>query len=112
MYYYTELTSYSYLICFVQSVPRNPVDMNAYQNKKTLAQGMMDLVLLSANASQLRTVFETEGSHRYYYYGLVMIGISIVLQVIAKYTISFSRSFLLYGASQSVNEITAVTSTV
>ncbi|CAK9832261.1 NijA [Anthophora retusa] len=60
-----------------ESIP----DVNIYQHKKTLAQGMMDLALLSANANQLRYVLQTDGGHPYYYPSLVMIGASLFLQI-------------------------------
>ncbi|XP_026833518.1 ninjurin-1 isoform X2 [Drosophila erecta] len=56
-------------------------DVNAYQHKKTLAQGMMDLALLSANANQLRYVLETRSEHRYFYPSLLFISLSIIFQV-------------------------------
>ncbi|XP_029040429.1 ninjurin-A-like [Osmia bicornis bicornis] len=56
-------------------------DVNLYQHKKTLAQGMMDLALLSANANQLRYVLQTDGGHPYYYPSLVMIAASLLLQI-------------------------------
>ncbi|KAL1490558.1 hypothetical protein ABEB36_013232 [Hypothenemus hampei] len=56
-------------------------DLNLYQHKKTLAQGMMDLALFSANANQLRYVLETFKNHPYYYPSLVLISISLILQV-------------------------------
>uniref|UniRef100_A0A1I8MTM2 Ninjurin n=1 Tax=Musca domestica TaxID=7370 RepID=A0A1I8MTM2_MUSDO len=56
-------------------------DVNAYQHKKTLAQGMMDLALLSANANQLRYVLESYDRHPYYYPSLVFISLSIIFQI-------------------------------
>lgn len=56
-------------------------DVNVYQHKKTLAQGMMDLALLSANANQLRYVLESYNRHPYYYASLTFISVSIILQV-------------------------------
>ncbi|XP_075161264.1 ninjurin-A-like isoform X2 [Haematobia irritans] len=56
-------------------------DVNAYQHKKTLAQGMMDLALLSANANQLRYVLESYTRHPYYYPSLVFISLSIIFQI-------------------------------
>ncbi|XP_050666976.1 ninjurin-A-like isoform X2 [Leptidea sinapis] len=61
--------------------PGSIPDVNTYQQKKNLAQGMMDLALLSANANQLRYVIESASSHRYYYPSLTFIGLSIVLQI-------------------------------
>ncbi|KAI4465137.1 ninjurin-related [Holotrichia oblita] len=55
-------------------------DVNTYQNKKTVAQGMMDLALFSANANQLRYVVESI-NHPYYYSGIVLITISLIFQV-------------------------------
>lgn len=56
--------------------------MNVYQQKKTIAQGMMDLALLSANANQFRYVLQSSGRHPYFYPSLIMIGLSLVLQVV------------------------------
>jgi len=63
---------------FQESAP----DINAYQHKKTVAQGMMDIALLSANANQLRYVLEIGKTHPYYYQSIALISISIILQVI------------------------------
>lgn len=56
-------------------------DVNVYQHKKTLAQGMMDLALLSANANQMRYVLQTDGRHPYFYPSLTMISMSLFLQI-------------------------------
>ena len=56
-------------------------DVNAYQHKKTLAQGMMDLALLTANANQLRYVLESYRRHPYFYPSLIFISLSIIFQV-------------------------------
>ncbi|XP_058066425.1 ninjurin-A-like [Anopheles bellator] len=56
-------------------------DVNVYQQKKNLAQGMMDLALLSANANQLRYVLETYTRHPYFYVNLIFISTSIIAQV-------------------------------
>lgn len=61
----------------LESIP----DVNVYQHKKTLAQGMMDLALFSANANQLRYVLESSSRHPYYYPSLVLIAISLMFQV-------------------------------
>lgn len=62
-------------------IPSVTPDVNTYQQKKNLAQGMMDLALLSANANQLRYVLESQTSHPYYYPSLAFIGLSIILQI-------------------------------
>lgn len=56
-------------------------DINQYQQKKTLAQGMMDLALLSANANQLRIIIENGSSHNYFHVTAFLISFSIALQV-------------------------------
>ncbi|XP_063903384.1 ninjurin-A-like [Zophobas morio] len=61
----------------LESIP----DVNIYQHKKTLAQGMMDLALFSANANQLRYVLESFNRHPYYYPSLVLISFSLLCQV-------------------------------
>uniref|UniRef100_A0A182IPY3 Ninjurin a n=1 Tax=Anopheles atroparvus TaxID=41427 RepID=A0A182IPY3_ANOAO len=57
-------------------------NVNVYQQKKTLAQGMMDLALLSANANQMRYVLETYERHPYYIFSLLFISISLLAQVV------------------------------
>lgn len=56
-------------------------DVNRYQQRKTLAQGMMDIALLSANANQLRYVVEARDSMAYYVACLTLISLSIIIQV-------------------------------
>lgn len=63
---------------------RKPVDVNLYATKKTVAQGMMDLALLTANANQLRYVLEAgEYGNKgvYYHVSIVLISLSIIFQV-------------------------------
>lgn len=66
---------------FAGGNPQIIPDVNVYQHKKTLAQGMMDLALLSANANQLRYVLESYNRHPYYYFSLVFISLSLILQI-------------------------------
>ncbi|XP_044203813.1 ninjurin-1 [Thunnus albacares] len=57
-----------------------PLNMNHYANKKSAAESMLDVALLMANASQLKTVLE-QGSN--FYVALVtLISISLILQII------------------------------
>lgn len=59
-----------------------PLDVNLYATKKTVAQGMMDLALLTANANQLRYVLESGSTgSMYYYLNIVLICLSIFFQV-------------------------------
>ncbi|XP_055610658.1 ninjurin-A-like [Uranotaenia lowii] len=56
-------------------------NVNTYQQKKNLAQGMMDLALVSANANQLRYVIESFTRHPYYYFSLCFISVSLIIQI-------------------------------
>uniref|UniRef100_A0A3B3RLL4 Ninjurin 2 n=1 Tax=Paramormyrops kingsleyae TaxID=1676925 RepID=A0A3B3RLL4_9TELE len=59
-----------------------PLNMNHYANKKSAAESMLDVALLMANASQLKTVME-EGSDFTFYYALIgLISISLALQIL------------------------------
>ena len=59
------------------------MDANRYATKKTIAQGMLDVALLTANASQLKYVLQLgENVHPFYHLMLALIIVSIVLQVL------------------------------
>merc|ERR1712077_95680 len=59
------------------------LDVNRYATKKTIAQGMLDVALLTANASQLKYVLQLgEDRHDFYHLMLALIILSIVLQVL------------------------------
>ncbi|KAH3881427.1 ninjurin-1-like [Dreissena polymorpha] len=55
---------------------------NSYATKKTLAKGLLDISLLMANASQLKSLISLGPGTDYYYANMVMISLSIVLQII------------------------------
>lgn len=59
-----------------------PMDINIYATRKTVAQAMMDIALLTANASQLKYVLNHSEIHDYFVVNVVLIGSSIFLQVI------------------------------
>jgi hypothetical protein len=52
-----------------------------YKHKKAMAQGMMDLALLSSNAHQLRLILEYKEKNNYFYVSISCILLSIALQV-------------------------------
>ncbi|XP_035893076.1 ninjurin-1 isoform X3 [Anopheles stephensi] len=58
------------------------MDANRYATKKTIAQGMLDIALLTANASQLKYILQVGDKHEFYGLMLTLISISIILQVI------------------------------
>lgn len=79
----------------VPGIPESIPDINIYQHKKTLAQGMMDLALLSANANQLRYVLESYDRHPYYYPSLVMVSLSLILQVSCQRLFLYLKAFIV-----------------
>lgn len=57
------------------------MDANRYATKKTIAQGMLDIALLTANASQLKYILQIGERHEFYKLMLTLISLSIILQV-------------------------------
>ncbi|XP_066997480.2 ninjurin-2 isoform X3 [Anabrus simplex] len=64
-------------------VSEKSLDANRYATKKTIAQGMLDIALLTANASQLKYILQVGEKHDFYTLMVTLITISIVLQVVA-----------------------------
>ncbi|XP_073975932.1 ninjurin C isoform X2 [Rhodnius prolixus] len=62
--------------------PGKPLDANRYATKKTIAQGMLDIALLTANASQLKYILQVGDKHEFYSLMLGLITTSIILQVV------------------------------
>ena len=54
---------------------------NHYATRKTVAQGLLDVALLTTNATQLRFILSLDGNHEFYKLVLTFIIISILLQV-------------------------------
>ncbi|XP_067288250.1 ninjurin-1 [Pseudorasbora parva] len=59
-----------------------PINMNHYANKKSAAESMLDIALLMANASQLKTVVELGPTFSFYTPLISLISISLILQII------------------------------
>ncbi|KAA0707448.1 Ninjurin-1 Nerve injury-induced protein 1 [Triplophysa tibetana] len=59
-----------------------PINMNHYANKKSAAESMLDIALLMANASQLKTIVELGPGFSFYIPLLTLISISLILQII------------------------------
>ncbi|CAG2103272.1 unnamed protein product [Medioppia subpectinata] len=57
------------------------LDANVYATKKTIAQGMLDVALLTANASQLKYCLQLGKKSQFYYLMVTLISTSIVLQI-------------------------------
>ncbi|GJQ73273.1 hypothetical protein Trydic_g13645 [Trypoxylus dichotomus] len=58
------------------------LDLNAYSTKKTIAQGLIDITLLSSNAGTLNFVLKVGQMHRFYSFLLVAVGASISIQLL------------------------------
>lgn len=71
------------------------LDANRYATKKTIAQGMLDVALLTANASQLKYVLQVGAEqHPFYHLMLGLIILSIILQVTTFTVLKTSRVLL------------------
>lgn len=69
----------------LQALSRRPlqrININHYATKKTAAQSMLDVALLMANSSQLKTVLYVGPQYRFYIPLIVLLSLSITLQVI------------------------------
>lgn len=66
----------------VSKRPFQRINMNHYATKKTAAQSMLDVALLMANSSQLKTVLYVGPRYRFYIPLIVLLSLSITLQVI------------------------------
>lgn len=72
-------------LIFNQSEKISGLNINDYATRKTLAQGMLDLALLTANAAQLKRIMTIGVGHRFYYLLMTLISISICLQVVCTF---------------------------
>ncbi|CAN9511768.1 unnamed protein product [Ophioblennius macclurei] len=61
---------------------KEPLNMNHYANKKSLAESMLDVALLMANASQLKAVLAQGSTFDFFVPLVVLISISLILQIL------------------------------
>ncbi|XP_053663725.1 ninjurin-B-like [Anopheles marshallii] len=57
-------------------------ELSSFVQKKSFAQNMMDIALLSANTNQLRYVIDLGEKHPYYMTSLLLIIVSLVMQIV------------------------------
>ncbi|XP_065305661.1 ninjurin-1-like [Dermacentor albipictus] len=57
------------------------MNTNQYATKKTVAQGLLDVALLTANTAQLKSVIQRGAQQEFYTLLLVLLSLSIGLQV-------------------------------
>ncbi|KAL7049558.1 hypothetical protein ACKWTF_003760 [Chironomus riparius] len=70
-------------------------EVQSFVQKKNVAQGMMDLALLSSNCNQLRYVLDMNYMHPYYLTSLTLIGTSLALQIIVGLALLYSNGYNL-----------------
>lgn len=78
------------------------LNMNHYATKKTVAESMLDVALLLANASQLKAVLEQGPEFKYYLTAIVLIAFSLFFQVLA------GVFFILMGEHHSIIAFSAI----
>lgn len=77
--------------------------LNMFQQKKTIAQGMLDLALLSSNANQLRYILEYKDRNHYYYISLSLISSSLVLQILVAIALVFKSRYNIENEKEYQN---------
>lgn len=68
--------------------------VNLYNSKKSTAEGMMDISLLTANANQLKFILYYNQESKTFYPALVLIILSLILQVAVGFLLIFRVSVL------------------
>lgn len=91
---------------------RNQVTSNVsfYNSKKSAAEGMMDISLLTANANQLKFILYFNQTSRTFYAALSLIVLSLVLQVSIGILLIFRVSFDVQHPSFSCFSLSLVSS--
>ncbi|XP_053686820.1 ninjurin-2-like [Sabethes cyaneus] len=68
-------------------------ELSNFVQKKSIAQGMMDLALVSANTNQLRYVIDIGQRHPYFYTSMALIITSLVMQLIVGLALIYNSRF-------------------
>jgi membrane protein insertase Oxa1/YidC/SpoIIIJ len=78
-------------------------NLNLFQQKRTVAQGMLDLALLSSNANQLRYILDYKERNHYYYISLCLISTSLVLQILVAIALVFKSRYNIENEKEYAN---------
>lgn len=70
-------------------------DISSFVQKKNIAQGMMDVALVSANCNQLRYVLDMSQVHPYYLTSIILICTSLAMQLIVGLGLLWSNGYNL-----------------
>ncbi|CAD7081091.1 unnamed protein product [Hermetia illucens] len=76
---------------------------NPYQSKKNVAEGMMDIALLTANANQLRFLITYNMDSKTFYFSVALIVLSLILQVSVGIALIFKRQMKNRGRRDKLN---------
>ncbi|XP_051531836.1 ninjurin-1-like [Myxocyprinus asiaticus] len=76
------------------------INMNHYANKKSAAESMLDIALLMANTSQLKTILELGPGFSFYVPLITLISISLILQIIVGVLLIFIVKWNLNDTSK------------
>ncbi|XP_017840188.1 ninjurin-2 [Drosophila busckii] len=74
-----------------QKSPSELSAVNSYATNKNIAEGLMDIALLSANANQLRFLITYNHEASTFYYSLTLVILSLVLQLFVGIALIFKR---------------------
>ncbi|EFN85963.1 Ninjurin-1 [Harpegnathos saltator] len=85
----------------VDTTDKKAKQENSFAAKKTVAQGMMDVALITANANQLRYLIEYQRGSPTFYFIVILIAISLLLQIAVGVSLIFKGRFDLKGKSKS-----------
>ncbi|XP_026188686.1 ninjurin-2 isoform X2 [Mastacembelus armatus] len=69
------------------------MNINHYATKKSAAQSMLDVALLMANSSQLKTVLYVGPQYRFFIVLIVLLSLSIILQVVVGLLLVFIAKY-------------------
>ncbi|XP_063695911.1 ninjurin-1-like [Culicoides brevitarsis] len=64
-----------------EELSHEPLNLSRYQTKKSIAQGMLDISLLTANISQLKYVLQVGHKHEFYTLLIMLLSVVIFLQM-------------------------------
>ncbi|GAB0087043.1 uncharacterized protein DMENIID0001_013030 [Sergentomyia squamirostris] len=76
-----------------------------YASKKSVAEGMMDIALLTANANQLRFIITYNTESRTFYVSLSLLILSLVLQVSVGIALIFKRQMKIKGRKSEASHM-------
>ncbi|XP_073836037.1 ninjurin B [Musca autumnalis] len=71
----------------------DPNAVNSYAGNKNIAEGLMDISLLAANANQLRFLITYNHDASTYYISMALVSLSLIMQITVGIALIFKRRF-------------------